>query len=255
MSRPSIGVAATFRDECNALPGFLESAMQFFDHVFLADCSIDMTPSTDGSREIIRKFGLPEPPLWDLSKGFGAVRSQLIHTCPTDWVCVFDIDERLNVTMPVYKCEGTDRYPAQSNPNLTVSVVQACYNQKDILIQKIQEAERRGIRTVRFQRRHWCTLDYTKPAENWNVIKDYQLRCIKARADIGYAEFPRMHERCLDVRTGRSPEYIEDDPMLGPIIEHRHLWFKAMEPEQRAADIRAYDALHHSDTHTPIPTR
>lgn len=252
---PSIGVACSMRDEENALPGFLEMASQFFDEILIVDASMDMTPSSDQSRDILRKWGLPVPPIWNLSAGFGSIRSQLVHTCPTDWVCVFDLDERINVTMPVYKCEGTDRYPAQTNPNLKVSVVQSCYNQKELLVQKIQEAERRGIRTVRFQRRHWCTADYTKPAENWNLIKDYQLRCIKARSDIGYSELPRMHERCIDRRTGQSPEYIEDDPMMGPIIEHRHLWFKAMEPEQRAADIKVYDALHHSDTHTPIPTR
>lgn len=255
MNRPSIGVAATFRDECNALPGFLESASHFFDEIFLADCSMDMTHSTDGSLEILEKWGIKDVPLWNLSAGFGAIRSQLIHTSKTDYTVILDCDERMNVAMPVYRCEGTDRYPAQEKPNLKVSIIQSCYNHKELLVQKIQEAERRGIRAVRFQRRHFFDFSYTRPCENWCTIKDYQLRCLKGRADVGYKTLPKMHESAVDARTGKSPEYVEDDPLFGPFIDHFHCHFKPMEPEQRKADIAAYDALHHSDTHTPIPTR
>lgn len=255
MNRPSIGVAATFRDECNALPGFLESASHFFDSIFLADCSMDMTPSTDGSLDIIRKWGLPDPPLWDLSNGFGAVRSQLIHSSKTDWTVILDIDERMHVTAQLLRCEGTDRFPEVANPDLKVLVAGPAYDHKTILIDKIMEAEALGIRTVRFSRRHWFDATYTKPCENWNTIRDFQLRCIKSRSGIGYTVLPRMHERCWDFDLNKEPEYIEDDPMRGPFIEHLHCHFKPMEPVQRGADIAAYDALHHSDTHTPIVQR
>lgn len=254
MNRPSIGVAATFRDECNALPGFLESASRFFDAIFLADCSMDMTPSTDGSLDIIRKWGLPAPPLWNLSEGFGAVRSQLVHSCPTDWVVIMDIDERMHVTNQLLRCEGTDRFPAVAKPDLKVLVAGPAYDHKTLLIDKIAEAESRGIKTVRFSRRHWFDASYTRPCENWNTIRDYQLRCIKARSGVGYTTLPRMHEKCYDFDLNKEPDYIEDDPMRGPYLEHLHLLYKAMEPEQREADIAAYDALDYSDKHTPIPT-
>lgn len=254
MNRPSIGVAATFRDECNALPGFLESASHFFDHIFLADCSMDMTPSTDGSLDIIRKWGLPDPPRWNLSEGFGAVRSQLIHSSPTDWTVILDIDERMHVTLPLMKCEGADRFPEVAKPDLKVWSGTA-YNHRDLLFAKIAQAESLGIKTVRFSRRHWFDTTYTRPCENWNTIRDFQLRCMKSRAGVGFTTLPRMHERAWDFGNDREPEYIEDDPECGPFIDHLHPWYKAMEPEQRKADIAAYDALHHSDTHTPIVKR
>lgn len=253
MTRPSIGVAASFRDEVNALPGFLEMAMEFFDDIFLADCSMDMTPSTDGSLDVIRKFGLPDPPLWNLSNGFGAVRSQLLNTSRTDWTIILDIDERMHVTLPEMTCHGTDRYPAVESPNLRVEHTGQAYNHRDLLIDKIMEAERTGTRAIRFQRRHWFSPNYRRPCENWNIVYDYQLRCMKSRANMGFTVEPRMHEKARDFNEGRDPRYIEDDPIRGPFIDHLHCFFKPMEKEQRAADIAAYDALHRSDTHTPIP--
>lgn len=251
MSRPSIGCAATFRDEVNALPGFLESASQFFGSIFLADCSMDMTPSTDGSLDIIRKWGLPDPPLWNLSDGFGAVRSQLLNTSPTDWTVILDIDERMHVALTELRCDGTDRYPQVEKPALTVSRGPV-YSHFDFLVQKIMQAERTGVRSIRFQRRHWFDCSYSRPCENWTIIKDYQLRCMKSRASMGFTREPKMHERAWDFTTGRPPEYIEDDATFGPFIDHLHCHFKPMEKDQRKSDIAAYDALHHSDTHTPV---
>lgn len=253
MNRPSIGVAATFRDEANALPGFLESASQFFDEILLVDCSMDLSPSTDGSLDIIRKWGLPDPPRWNLSNGFGAVRSQLLNTSKTDWTVIMDIDERMHVALPVMTCEGTGRYPAVEKPDLRVATTGAVYNHRQLLVDKIMEAERSGIRAVRFQRRHWFDCSYTRPCENWNTIKDYQMRCMKSRCGMGFTTEPKMHERAFDSNENRDPRYIPDDDLRGPFLDHLHCHFKPMEAEQRRADIAAYDALHHSDTHTPIP--
>lgn len=253
MTTPSIGVAATFRDECNALPGFLEMASAFFSEILLVDCSMDMTPSTDASLDIIRKWGLPDPPLWDLSNGFGAVRSQLLNTSKTDWTVILDIDERMHVTLPTLRCEGTDRYPAVMKPDLRVMQAGPAYNHRTLLMDKIMEAERSGFRAVRFSRRHWFDASYTRPCENWNTVFDYQLRCMKSNANMGFTLEPKMHERAWDFTENRDPRYVADDPLRGPFIDHLHLLFKAMEPDQRRADIAAYDALHHSDTHTPIP--
>lgn len=253
MKRPSIGVAATFRDEVNALPGFIESAAKFFDHIFLVDCSMDMTPSTDGSLDIVRKWGLSDPPLWNLSAGFGAIRSQLIHSSPTDWTVVMDIDERMYVLVEEVRCHGDERFPSNPNPQLRVERTGGIYNQFHLLTKKIMEAEAYGRKAVRFQRRHWMDMSGNRPCENWNVHHDYQLRCMKSRAGVGFNPETKMHEHALDRTTGRNPEYIEDDPMLGPFLDHYHCFFKPMEKEQREADIRVYDALHFSEKHTPIP--
>lgn len=248
----SIGCAATFRDEVNALPGFLESASQFFDFIYLADCSMDMTPSTDGSLDIIRKWGLPDPPLWSLANGFGAVRSQLVHSCPTDWVVVMDCDERMGVTARVMWCQGEDRYPAVQKPNLRVMSGEP-YDHKKVLMDKISEADSKGVKCVRFSRRHWFDFSMTRPCENWNMIRDFQMRCMKARAGVGFTVEPKMHERAHDFDLNRDPSYIEDHPKYGPFLDHFHCHYKPMEKDQRQADIAAYDALHKSDQYTPIP--
>lgn len=248
----SIGCAATFRDECNALPGFLESASYFFDHIFLADCSPDMTASSDGSLDIIRKWGLPDPPLWNLSDGFGSVRSQLIQSSPTDWTVILDIDERMQVYCPVMDCTGEDRYPAVSKPQLTVECSEPYFNQRSFLLEKINAADKLGIKAIRFQRRHWFDFTFTRPCENWTIIKDYQLRCMKSRSGVGFTREPKMHERAWDFDLKRDPSYIPDDDRKGPFIDHFHCHFKPMEKEQRLADIAAYDALCKSEQHTPV---
>lgn len=254
MNTASIGVAASFRDEVNALPGFLESASQFFDEILLVDCSMNMTPSTDGSLDIIRKWGLPDPPLWDLSNGFGAVRNQLMQTSKTDWTVILDIDERMNVALPSLTCTGAESYPTVEHPKLsTENTGGYYYNHRALLLDKIRQAEAQGIKTVRFRRRHWFEFGFTKPTQNWQTIPDWQLRCMKSRAGVGYTVMPRMHEAAYDYVEGRDPRYIEEDAQLGPFIDHYHLHYKKMEPEQRAADIAAYDALHFSEKHTPIP--
>lgn len=253
MNRPSIGVAATFRDESNALPGFLEMATRFFDNVFLADCSMDMTPSTDGSLEIIQKWGLPHPPLWDLSQGFGAVRSQLVHSSPTDWTVIMDIDERMHVTLPVMTCEGEESYPDFAAPNLKVALSDETYNHREVMTEAIMEAERLKLKAVRFCRRHWFDMSLKRPTQNWMINRDYQLRCMKSRSGIGFTTIPKMHERAFDFSLKREPGFVGDDNTYGPFIEHHHCHFKPMEKEQRAADIKAYDELHFSEKHTPIP--
>lgn len=252
MNTPSIGVAATFRDEHNALPGFLEMATRFFDDILLVDCSADMTPSSDGSLDIIRKWGLPDPPLWDLSPGFGAVRSQLLQTSKTDWTVIMDIDERMHLTLPVLECVGTESFPAFERPNLTVRPTGGVFNQRDYLAQRIREADSRGFKALRFCRRHWFDTSFNRPTQNWMQHRDWQLRCMKSRSSVGYKSDVKMHEQAWDSARNCGPLYIEDHATFGPFLDHYHCHYKAMEPDQRQADIATYDALHRSDVHTPL---
>lgn len=253
MTRPSIGVAATFRDEHNALPRFIDKAKEFFDDILLVDCSMDMTHSTDGSLDIIRAAGLPDPVLWSLADGFGAVRSQLIQTSKTDFTVILDIDECMYVELPQIDCAGNEAYPQVQSPDLKTYRSGSTYDHRGLLIAKIQEAAAQGIKAVRFSRRHWFDLSWERPTQNWITIPDWQLRCMKSRDSVGYRSNTKMHEQAWDLAERRDPRYIEETPGMGPYIDHYHCHYKPMEPEQRAEDIRNYDALHRSETHTPIP--
>lgn len=248
----SLGVAATFRDEANALPGFLEMAAAFFDEILLVDCSMDLSPSSDGSLDIIRKWGITDPPRWSLADGFGSIRNQLVNTSRADWVVVMDIDERMRVTLPELTCAGSESYPNVKHPNLTVAA-RGAYNQRELLNAKICQADALGVKAIRFRRRHWFDASFQRPTQNWHDVPDWQLRCMKARSGVGFTTVPKMHERAWDAVEKRDPRYIEEESARGPFLDHYHCLFKPMERAQREADIAAYDALHHSETHTPIP--
>lgn len=251
MSNPSLGVACHFFNEHNALPGFLESASHFFDEILMVDCGPNGAPSTDGSLDILRAWGI-EPLRWKIDAGFGAVRTQLLHTSKTAWTIIADADERFHVTMPVLSCEGNESYPEVQKPNLKVSIVDPhVYNHREFLQQKIQAAESVGATGVRFCRRHWFDATYRRPTQNWLVKRDWQLRCLKTLKHIGFKSETRMHEQCWDFHRNDGPKYVEDDRLNGPFVEHLHCHFKPMEAEQRAYDVKLYDALHYG---RPLPT-
>lgn len=248
MSNPSITIAATFFNEANAMPGFLEMAARFADEVLLVDCGPNGAASTDGTLDILRKWGI-DPPRWRIDAGFGAVRTQLLHTCKTQWAIIMDIDERINVTMPVLKCEGSEGYPEVQQPKLDVGIVEPyVYNHREFVQQKISAAEEMGAVGVRFARRHWFDMTYRRPTQNWLIKRDWQLRCLKVLPYIGYKSETRMHEHAFDFKRNDGPRYVEDDYLRGPFLEHFHCHFKPMEPEQRQQDIKIYDALHFEKT-------
>lgn len=239
----SITIAATFFNEANAMPGFLEMASHFADEILLVDCGPNATPSTDGTLDIARKWGL-DPLRWKIDPGFGVVRTQLLHTCKTPWAILMDIDERLFVTAPVLRCHGSESYPSVPNPQLTVTVQEPSYNHRDFVISKMREADARGYAGVRFSRRHWFSASYKNPTQNWETNRDWQLRCLRTHQHIGFKSETRMHEHCWDWKRNCGPQYIEDDPLKGGFMEHLHCHFKPMEPEQRQHDIQIYNAIH-----------
>lgn len=242
-----ITIAATFFNEVNAMPGFLEMAFAFADEILLVDCGPNGTPSTDGTLDILRKWNI-EPLRWKIDPGYGVVRSQLLHTCKTPWAILMDIDERIAVTAPVLRCHGIESYPNVPNPQLTVSIQEPSYNHRDFVIAKIREADERGYTGVRFARRHWFSASYKRPTQNWEVNRDWQLRCLRTHKHIGFKTETRMHEHAWDWHRNCGPQYIEDDPLKGGFLDHLHCHFKPMEPEQRQQDIKIYDALHFAKT-------
>lgn len=244
----SLTIACHFFNEHNALPGFLESASHFADELLLVDCGPNGARSNDGSLDICRAWGI-EPLAWKIDAGFGAVRTQLLHTSKTDWTIIADADERYHVTLPVLHCEGTESYPEIQQPKLTVSIVEPyVYNHRDFLQQQIVAAEGVGATGIRFCRRHWFDAGFRKPTQNWVAKRDWQLRCLKTLKHIGFKSETRMHEQCWDFKRNDGPKYIEDHATKGPFVEHLHCLFKPMEKEQRQQDIKIYDALHYEKT-------
>lgn len=247
----NIGMVANVYQEINALPGLLESASQFFDDILFVHAGPGGRKSDDGTIELIEKWGARI--VWSsIDDGFGVLRTQCLRESLTDWTVIMDADERITVTQEKLHCEGADEYPKVQKPNLQVTVREPSFNHKDILMRKIAAADSQGATSVRFCRRHWFDMSNRRPTQNWLRNRDYQLRCIKNVPHVYYKPEVKMHEQVFDSKLGRSPDYIADELYEGPFVDHYHCHFKKFEPEQRAEDIKVFDALHKSVHHTPI---
>lgn len=243
MNNPSVTICCNFFNEANALPGFLEMATGFADEVLMVDCGPGGTRSSDGSLDILRKWRI-EPLSWRIDEGFGKARTQLIHTCETSWCIIMDSDERLQIAAEVISCEGTDRYPAVPNPNLTVIHHKNVYDHREVLLSMMRHADTNGIPSIRAIRRHWFDFTGTRPCENWSTIFDWQLRIWRVSRHVGYRTDTPMHEKAWDWRANAEPRYLAESVEHGPFFDHYHCHFKPMEPEQRQHDIRIYNAIH-----------
>ena len=239
----SISLACNFYREENAMPGLLENASAFFDDFVMLHCPpAGVNPNDDPTLDILRKWGIP----WKtgtLEHGFGAARTQLIRETKTDWLWISDADERFYPMAPALTCEGTEGYPQFENPSLTVYGAGGVYDQGKLL----REMMRTDKLSILVSRRHWFDFTWSRPCQNWDTIPDPQCRCVRAGEYLVYHGV--MHEGLKDLRTGRTPEH--NKLITGPgglFIDHYHCHFKAMEKEQRAQDIAAYDALHEDST-------
>jgi glycosyltransferase involved in cell wall biosynthesis len=242
----TIAAACNFYNEVNALPGFLESATQFFDELVMVNCGPDGKLSDDGSLDILRKWGIP----WEVASinpGFGHVRTELIRRAKSDWVMIMDCDERFHRNMPLLRCEGDEKYPELPNPKLTVTE-HGIHRHGETLRAAIEEADRIGHPTVLACRRHWFDFTFRRPCQNWHKIEDLQLRIVKNIPQISYRANVKMHERIVDERTGGDPKWVYAGNQNGVFFDHYHCHFKPMEADQRAHDVRIYDALDQGKT-------
>lgn len=237
----SIGIALNVFEEHNSLPGALECASRFFDDVLVIHAGPGGKYSTDGTIEILEKWGVRT--IFDkIDDGFGVIRTRLIRESKTDWVWISDSDERFLPYTPAYSVHGTGSYPADPVPDLHVGICESVYNQGQLLRDKLKN-ECKNADALRVVRRHWMSLNMSRPCQNWYIVEDWQLRCVRNRPHIMYDTNVRMHERCLSKLTGRDPVYGTANTRIGPFVEHFHVPFKLMEPAQRQHDIRIYDAL------------
>src|SRR4051812_21836492 len=111
-----MGIAAAYNvfNDAAALRGSLEAAQGFFDNIYVIHSGPGGARSTDGTLELLEEFGI-KPVFADMNDGFGVIRTRLIRECGEEWAFLLDADERFFPSLPVVRCGGSERYPA--NPN------------------------------------------------------------------------------------------------------------------------------------------
>jgi len=246
---PSIAACANVFNECNALPGWLESAAQWADHITVYHTGPQGEYSTDGTIEIAEKFGA-EVRFGDIDKGFGRVRTEMVTMCPTEWVWIGDADERIYKTAPRLICRGNELYPQENYPNfveMRLSVEQVgSYDQITTLKSQMQPQ----FDAIVTSRRHWQSWGHRSPSQNWQMIADWQARILRNCEHIGYRPDVAMHEQLVDFRSGGTPNWYQPtNDNVEVFFDHYHLVVKRMEPEQRQHDVEIYNRIH--EGHVP----
>lgn len=240
---PSIAMACNFYNDAPALRGLLESAAPFFDNIFCINAGPGGAKSTDGSIELCEQFGATVV-LDDIQRGFGAIRSRLIHDCGCTWAFILDADERFHPKMPAMHCEGVDKYPEIETPNLSTFKLNEVHDQGAVLKDCLARTEAKAIRT---SRRHWFDFTLNKPCQNWLHIPDWQLRIVKNLPEVGYEKDRVMHERLLDESTGQDPAFLT--PNL--FHDHYHCFYRRTQPGYKEAREKNYQRLERGEKMIP----
>lgn len=243
----SIALGINFYNDAPALRGLLETAAPYFDNIFAISSGPGGARSTDGSEELLTAFGATVV-FDDMQRGFGAIRTRLIHDCGCTFVMILDCDERFFPLLPVLHCEGTDRYPAQTEPNLSVHMRDGICTQGALVKELIKRPDLMAVVSIR---RHWFSYSMKKPAENWLRIKDYQMRIVRNHPDIHYQTDRVMHERLIDGRTGRDPAHFSPDDYTGPFFDHFHCFERRTRPGQKEANEINYGKLERGEAMLP----
>ena len=253
---PSIGLVANVYNEVNALAGWLETHLPFFDDVRVLHAGPNGEASNDGTMELLEKWRIPVH-MDSINDGFGRARSRAIHISPCDYVMILDADERFFPTQLRMTCTGEDTLQSEVDmilqsydfrdatkpPNwdligtlgskLTVNHGES-YDQGAALRKLLNEYKPGAVTSIR---RHWHDFRRFRPTQNWYERPDWQNRIVRRTKSTYY--FNAMHEQLI-VDGPIFPPYLES----GPFFDHFHFHFKRMEGEQRAHDIQIYDAIH-----------
>lgn len=235
-------IAACFNvfNDAPALRGALECASGYFDNIFVIVSPPGGEKNKDAETcDLLREFGI-EPKFGDIQEGFGVIRSRLIHECGCEWAFLLDSDERFFPSQPILRCEGSERYPDIQHPILKVTRQQDLIYQGQHVRELIKDSRYDAIKTIR---RHWQDFSMRRPAENWETIKDYQLRIVRNTDRISYRTDVRMHERIWDCRTNGEPKHYTADPVGGPFHDHFHVFFRRARPGHKEENERRYDRL------------
>lgn len=238
----SIALCINVYNDAKALRGLLETGSRYFDNIYIIHSGPGGAYSTDGTIELCAEFGI-KPVLDNMDRGFGVIRTELIHGCGCAWAMVMDADERFFPQINVMTCEGSDRYPAQAEPKLKVNVLPELIDQGGHIKHQIKNPELMAIRATR---RHWFDFGMKRPAENWMTVFDHQLRIVRNVREIHYTR--NMHEALIDDRTGKTPFFLAQDPIGGPFYEHFHLHFRKAQPGHKEWNESQYRKLEAGQT-------
>ena len=256
---PTIGLVANVFQEVNALPGWLETHLPFFDDVRVLHAGPQGQYSTDGTIELLERWRVPVA-FCAIDDGFGAVRTRAIRLSPCDYVMILDADERFYHTYRVMVCGG------ESTPHSEVDAILQTYDFRDLktMIPNWENVARLGAKlrvdwgaafahgailrevlaaarpdAVATIRRHWHDFSFRRPTQNWHTDPDWQLRLVRNHESIYFSPDTRMHERLCGANN-----IFRADQERGPFFDHFHFTFKRMEQQQRAHDIDTYDKIH-----------
>jgi hypothetical protein len=256
----TIGLVANIYQEANALPGWLEAHLPFFDDVRVYHAGPGGAFSNDGTLELLEKWCIPVA-FGAIDDGFGAVRTRAVRTSPCDYVMILDADERFYPVHRVLTCSG------ESTPHSEVDAILQTYDFHDLktmlpnwenvgrlganLRVDIGDTYNQGARlrevlnssyaynAVATIRRHWHDLSLRRPTQNWHMDPDWQIRLVQNDLSVYFDPDTRMHEQLVGAQ-----RVFHADMTRGPFFDHFHFTFKRMEQEQRAHDVAVYDAVH-----------
>lgn len=255
----TIGLVANVYNEANALPGWIETHLPFFDDVRVLHAGPGGGYSNDGTVELLEKWNIPTE-FCAIDDGFGMVRTRALRMSPCDYIMLLDADERFYPLHRSMVCEGNGtpqhevdwilqsydfrgvNLPNWENINrlgseLNVTAGLPC-EQGNRLRQLLAHHREIGspLDAVATVRRHWHDLAMRRPTQHWKVHPDWQLRIARRSPDIMFDPGTRMHERLVGVANVYHADWL--------FFDHFHFTFKRMEQQQRAHDVAIYDAIH-----------
>lgn len=238
----SIALGCNVYNDAHALRGLLEVSARYFDNLFFVHSGPGGAMSTDGTIELIQQFG-GTIVYDDIQKGFGYIRSRLIHECGCEWCFIMDADERFYPQLNVLECEGDVEWKGPSDPNepsFKVTVKKDVIDQGAHVKNLINNPE---VMALRSTRRHWMDFTMRKPTQNWLRNRDHQLRIVRNHPEIQYVTNVVMHERLIDARTGKDPRFVMQDDMGGPFHDHFHMAFRRAYPGSKERNEANYARL------------
>lgn len=240
MTNTSIAMCCNVYNDANAIRGLLETSSPFFDELFVVHSGPQGTLSNDGTIEICESFGV-KLVFDDIEKGYGIIRSRLIHECGCDWAFILDADERFFPTIPLMHCEGEENYQLGGPPpNLKVTKKSDIVNQGLLIRELIAKEEYMAIRTTR---RHWWDFKMNQPCMNWLRDPDHQLRIVRNTPDVGYLHEQKMHERLIDFRTKGEPKSYRQEGIYSPFHDHFHMFYRNTQKGKKEANEANYARL------------
>lgn len=237
---PSVACCINVYNEHLALPGALESASSSFDDIYVIHAGPGGRPSNDGTMEILEKWGI-KPDMQDISIGFGAIRTMLIHNCGCDWGYIMDADERFHEYAPSLKANGTEKYPDSKNPDVRVEQAGMPYNQAKFMRELLGDIEED---VVVGRRRHWLDFSWQRPAQNFDIIEDWQCRLMRNNGHVGFDPKVKLHERIIDFRNNGQPSmHWQPKSARAVFWDHYHNFFKPIHGKKNSEDLATYRAL------------